>query len=198
MSNFIRISIFTVIALFLSNNVWAQTSKPEELNLGNYFALLTPQQLPILDKFKNRDDLAKETDYPNGYLLLAHDEWKGWGEMALFKKTGGGHLVVVTQYDCQRQDFSDRYRRSRKCQGKISFLELKGKELVTATDIAPDEKSLMLYRFYEKKIGRLANGDDKLVYELPRERRDIRIMLSGEVVYSLKWNGQKFEGSYVE
>lgn len=197
MINFTRISVL-MIALFLSNNVWAQTNRPEELNLGNYFALLTPQHLPILDKFKNRDSFAKETDYPNDYMLFAQDEWKGWGEMALFKKTGGGHLVVVTQYDCQNYNPSNRSFRSRKCQGNINFLELKGKELVTVAGIAPDEKSLMLYRFYEKKTGRLANGEDKLAYELPRERKDIKIMLAGEVVYSLKWNGQKFEGSYVE
>lgn len=198
MGNFIRISFIIVFALLLSNSVLAQANKVEELNLGNYFALLTPQHLPILDKFKNRDSFAKETDYPNDYMLFAQDEWKGWGEMALFKKTGGGHLVVVTQYDCQNYNALNPYLRSRKCQGNINFLELKGKQLVAVPGIVPDEKSLMLYRFYEKKIGRLANGEDKLIYELPRERKDIRIILSGEIVYSLKWNGLKFEGSYVE
>ncbi len=50
----------------------------------------------------------------------------------------------------------------------------------------------------EKKTKRLADSDDKLIYELPRERKDIRIRLAGEVVYSLMWDGKKFAGEYVE
>lgn len=191
-----RLAIFAL--LVFTTNMSAQSGKPEELNLGNYFALLKSSTLPILDKFKNRDSIAKETDYPNSYMLLAHEEWKGWGEMILFKKTGGGHVVVVTQYDCQQTAPSYRSNRFRGCKGNIHFLELKGKELVETQRFTPDLPKLFLYRFYEKKTNRLANSDDKLIFELPRERKDIIIKLAGEPVYSLMWNGSEFKGSFIE
>ncbi len=98
-----QITFLFALFLLLAGISSAQTKKTEELNLGQYFGLLTAKHLRILDKYKNRDSLAKETDYPNSYMLFAHEDWKGWGEMALFEKTGGGHLVVVTQYDCQQK-----------------------------------------------------------------------------------------------
>lgn len=192
-----RSVILGFLLLAMSVCLSAQTNNSAELNLGNYFALITPQQLPILDKFKNRDALVKETDYPNGYLLLAHDEWNGWGEMALFKKKSGGDLIVVTQYDCKQIDSARSVVRWRDCAGTVSFLESSGKMLVAAKNVAPNEKELQLYGFYEKKTGQPANSEHKLIYELPRERKDIRIKLSGAEVYSLIWNGEKFEGSYI-
>ncbi|MEJ7709428.1 MAG: hypothetical protein WKF84_06105 [Pyrinomonadaceae bacterium] len=191
--------VFTAALLLLTaNSGQAQSSEAAELNLGQYYALLTPAHMPILDKYKNRDSLAKETDYPNSYMLFVHEEWKGWGEMALFKKKGGGHLVVVTQYDCQQQYPSYPYYQRNRCAGNAHFLELKGKELVEAKNVVPEAKTLQLYGFYEKKTKRLADSDDKLIYELPRERKDIRIRLADQVLYSLMWDGQKFVGSYVE
>lgn len=184
--------------LFFGGSVLAQTNKPDELNLGQYFSLLTAKHLPILDKYKNRDSLAKETDYQNSYMLFAHEDWKGWGEMALFKKTGGGHLIAVTQYDCQQKYPSYPYYRQNRCAGAVHFLELQGKQLVEVRNVVPEEKSLMLYGFYEKKTKRLADSDDKLIYELPRERNDIRIRLADEVVYSLMWDGKKFLGEYAK
>ncbi len=184
--------------LFLVGSGSAQTNKPDEMNLGQYFGLLTAKHLPILDKYKNRNSLAKETDYPNSYMLFVHEDWKGWGEMALFEKTGGGHLIVVTQHDCQQKYPSYPYYRRSRCAGSVSFLELQGKQMVEAKNVVPDTKSLMLYGFYEKKTKRLADGDDKLIYELPRERKDIRIRLAEEVVYSLMWDRKKFVGEYVK
>jgi len=177
-----QIALLIALFLFLVGSSSAQSKKADELNLGQYFGLLTAKHLPILDKYKNRNSLAKETDYQNSYMLFVHEDWKGWGEMALFEKTGGGHLVVVTQYDCGQKYPSYPYYQRNRCAGKIQFLELQGKQLVEVKNVVPDEKSLRLYGFYEKKTKRLADSDDKLIYELPRERKDIRIRLAGEVV----------------
>lgn len=192
-------SCFVILALLiLTTNARAQTAKPEELDLGKYFLLLKPSALPILDKFKNRETLVKETDYPNSYMSFAHNEWNGWGEMALFPKKSGGHVVVVTQYDCQRTVTSYRAIRFRGCQGSVHFLEIKGKELVENPKYKPDIDKLGLYYAYEKKMGRLANSDDRLIFELPRERKDIIVRLVGEPMYSLMWNGTSFDGSYIK
>lgn len=193
-----QIIFLTALFLFLNGSGSAQSNKPEELDLGKYFGLLTAKHLPILDKYKNRNSLAKETDYPNSYMLFVHEDWKGWGEMALFEKTGGGHLIVVTQYDCQQKYPSYPYYRRNRCAGKVSFLEFQNKQLVEAKNVAPETQGLMLWGFYEKKTKRLADSDDKLIYELPRERKDIRIRLADEVVYSLMWDGKKFVGEYVK
>lgn len=195
---FHQTTFFVLVFLLFAGSGAAQANKPEELDLGQYFGLLTAKHLPILDKYKNRNSLAKETDYPNSYMLFAHEDWKGWGEMALFEKTGGGHVIVVTQYDCQQKYPSYPYYRRNRCAGKVSFLELQGKQLVEAKNVAPETQGLMLWGFYEKKTKRLADSDDKLIYELPRERKDIRIRLADEVVYSLMWDGKKFSGEYVQ
>ncbi len=197
MKHLIRLGILLTFIIFSTAAVSAQTGKSSDYTIDQYFNLLTSKQLPILDKYKNRGSIVKEVDYQNRYILLAQDEWKGWGEMVLFDKKGGGHLVVVTQYDCTQKYPSYPYFYRSRCVGDIKFLELSGKTLVEAKDVAPDVKKLMLYGFYEKKTKQLADSDDKLIYELPRERKDILIKLAGEQVYSLVWNGEKFEGDYV-
>lgn len=197
MKHLIRLGILLTFIIFSAAAASAQTEKSSDYTIDQYFNLLTSKQLPILDKYKNRGSIVKEVDYQNRYILLAQDEWKGWGEMVLFDKKGGGHLVVVTQYDCTQKYPSYPYFYRSRCVGDIKFLELSGKTLVEAKDVAPDVKKLMLYGFYEKKTKQLADSDDKLIYELPRERKDILIKLAGEQVYSLVWNGEKFEGDYV-
>ncbi|MEO8073902.1 MAG: hypothetical protein ABI686_11755 [Acidobacteriota bacterium] len=198
MKHLIRLGILFTFIIFSAVAASAQTEKSSDYTIDQYFNLLTSKQLPILDKYKNRGSIVKEVDYQNRYILLAQDEWKGWGEMVLFDKKGGGHLVVVTQYDCTQKYPSYPYFYRSRCAGDIKFLELSGKTLVEAKDVAPDVKKLMLYGFYEKKTKQFADSDDKLIYELPRERKDVLIKLAGEQVYSLVWNGEKFEGDYVK
>lgn len=198
MRNIFRFGILSVCVLFFVGGVLAQSKPVADYTIDQYFNLLTAKDLPILGKYKSRASIVKEVDYQNRYILLAHDEWKGWGEMAVFDKTGGGHLIAVTQYDCQEKYPSYPYYRRNRCAGSIHFLELQGKQLVEAKNVAPAEKPLMLYGFYEKKTQTPADGDDKLIYELPRERKDIRIRLADEVVYSLMWDGKKFVGEYVK
>jgi len=201
MRNLIRFTVLLIFAAFVTattSNAQARGKENFEDTVDEYFKLLTSKDLPILDKYKNRASIIKEADYKNRYLLLANEEWKGWGEMAVFSKTDGGHLIVVTQYDCKQKYPSYPYYSRSNCAGNIRFLTLEKNALVEAKNLMPDLKSLQLYGFYEKKTKRLADSDDKLMFELPRERKDILIKLAGETVYSLLWNGQKFEGSYVD
>lgn len=192
LNNFNRFLILSTLIFVLTANTSAQD------NINELYGLVSSKQLPILEKFKNRGAILQTADTRNNYIYLSHEEWKGWGEMSLFEKKSGGSLIALTEYNCKNQSPSYRSVRFRGCEGTIRFWQLKNNELVEAKGLLPDEKLLMLYGFYEKKTKRLANSDDKLIYELPRERKDIKIMLAGEVVYSLVWNGEKFEGSYVE
>lgn len=194
------IKLLVVIILMIGG--WTP-AKSQDLPVSDwtidiYYKSLSAKHLPILDKFKERASLVKEVDYVNKYLLLANDEWKGWGEVVLFNKKGGGYLLAVTQYDCSRQYHGILYSRYATCAGQINLLEYDGKIWVVKNNLLPDMNKLMLYRHFEKKTGRLANGDDKLIFELPRERKDILVKLSGESVYSLIWDGEKFVGEYVE
>jgi len=198
MKNLIRLGVLLMFAAATASGVHAQIKQNTEYTIDEYFKLLTAKDLPILDKYKNRASIVKEIDYQNRYILLAHEEWKGWGEMTVFDKTGGGHLVVVTQYDCKQKYPAYPYYQRSNCSGTVRFLTLDKKTLVDAKDAAPKMEGLQLWGFYEKKTKRLADSDDKLIFELPRERKDILIKLAGETVYSLVWNGKKFEGSYVD
>ena len=176
----------------------SSAQKKSDYTIDQYFNMLTENQLPIIGKYKNRASIVKEVDYQNRYILLAHDDWKGWGEMVVFDNKDDSHLIALTQYDCTRKYDFYPYFSTPFCTGNIKFLTLKKNMLVEVSDVLPDLKKLMLYGFYEKKTGRLADGDYKLIYELPKERRDILIKLQGENVYSLVWNGKSFDGEYVK
>lgn len=192
----ILISVFFLLICIIGVN--AQDTKVSDWTIDLYFKALTDKQLPILDKFKARGSLVKELDYANRYILLANDEWKGWGEIVLLDKKGGGHLLAVTQFDCTKKYVPYSYYRNTNCRGNINLLEYNGKNWIERNKLLPDLPSLQLYAHFEKKTNSLADGEHKPIFELPRERKDILIKISGESVYSLTWNGEKFVGSYVE
>ena len=48
-----------------------------------------------------RKSLIKIEDIKNGYLRLESNEWKGWTEVALFKKADGSSLVGISQVECK-------------------------------------------------------------------------------------------------
>ena len=186
-----------LLSVFLTVIISAQPNN-SDWTIDQYYSNLPSTYLPILDKYKKRESLVREVDYPNRYILLVHDEWKGWGEMALFEKKSGGQIAAVTQYDCTGKYPYYPYFDSPKCDGKITFLEESGGNLIEIKDVIPDVKKLMLYHHWEKKTGRLADSDDKLIFELPRERKDILIKLAKVLVYSYVWDGEKFVGSYID
>jgi hypothetical protein len=195
-----KISNFTIVfclLLLCMSLAKAQNPPVSEWTIDLYYKNLTSKHLPILSNYKNRDSLVKEIDYPNKYIILSNDEWNGWGEIVLFEKKGGGHLLAVTQYDCVRKFNYPTYKYAA-CSGNLKLLEFNGKNWDERNDLLPDLPRLQLYGHFERKMKRLANSDDKLIYELPRQRNDILIKLAGEPVYSLIWNGEKFSGSYVE
>jgi hypothetical protein len=47
-----------------------------------------------------RKSLIKIEDITNGYLRLEAHEWKGWAEIALFKKADGSYVVAISQVAC--------------------------------------------------------------------------------------------------
>ena len=49
---------------------------------------------------KYRKSLIKIEDIRNGYLRLESNDWKGWAEVALFKKTDGSYVVAISQVTC--------------------------------------------------------------------------------------------------
>lgn len=63
---------------------------------------------------KYRKSLIKIEDIRNGYLRLESREWKGWVEIALFKKVDGSYLVAISQVGCEP-----------KCTGGVIFATYK-------------------------------------------------------------------------
>ena len=192
-----KIVFFLLLAVVFCP-ILSNAQKTSDYTINQYFEMLTENQLPILGKYKNRESLVKEIDYQNRYILLTNDEWKGWGEIVVFDKTDGSHLIALTQYDCSRKYPSYPYYYSQLCDGSIKFFTLQGKSLVEDKNLLPDLKKLMLYGFYEKKTGRIADDEYKPIFELPKDRKDILIKLQGENVYWLVWNGKNFSGNYVD
>ena len=47
-----------------------------------------------------RISLIKIEDIKNGYLRLESNNWKGWAEVALFKKADGSYVVAISQVAC--------------------------------------------------------------------------------------------------
>ena len=50
---------------------------------------------------KYRKSLIKIEDVRNGYLRLESNDWKGWAEIALFKKVDGSYVVAISQVGCE-------------------------------------------------------------------------------------------------
>ena len=50
---------------------------------------------------KYRKALIKIEDIKNGYLRLESNGWKGWAEIALFKKADGSYVVGISQVTCE-------------------------------------------------------------------------------------------------
>ena len=47
-----------------------------------------------------RKSLIKIEDIKNGYLRLESKDWKGWAEVATFKKADGSYVVAISQTAC--------------------------------------------------------------------------------------------------
>jgi len=48
-----------------------------------------------------RKSLIKIEDIKNGYLRLESKDWKGWAEIALFKKADGSYVAAISQTACE-------------------------------------------------------------------------------------------------
>lgn len=124
---------------------------------------------------KYRKSLIKIEDIKNGYLRLESNEWEGWVEIALFKKTDGNYLVAFSEVGCGPD-----------CSGDVMFLTYEDGEWTNVTKkVFPAESSPE--GFYElPRYGttiRLNKGEDC------GDDKDCRRQQKAD---EFKWNGTKF------
>ena len=92
---------------------------------------------------QRRKALIKIADLKNGYLRLESNQWEGWIEMSLFKKTNGTYLVAVSQTGCGPS-----------CSGWIIFLtHNKGKWTNVTESVFPDNFFSSLKYFKLPRVG---------------------------------------------
>ena len=117
-----------------------------------------------------RKSLIKIEDIKNGYLRLESNEWKGWTEVALFKKADGSSLVAISQVECKPG-----------CSGGLIFsLYTKGHWNNVTRQVFPESSSLHGY------------------YTLPRVGTSIALVCGddncrhGEKLAEYQWNKEEF------
>ena len=120
-----------------------------------------------------RKSLIKIEDVKNGYLRLELNEWKGWVEIALFKKADGSYLVALSQVACGSG-----------CRGGILFTTYKNGHWKNATKQVFPESS-----------------QHKGYYKLPRVGTSIIRVCGdvgggschpGEKLAEFQWNKERF------
>ncbi|MBS1792662.1 MAG: hypothetical protein JSS81_02340 [Acidobacteria bacterium] len=143
---------------------------------------------------KYRRSLIKVEDIQNGYLKLVGN-WEGWGEVAIFKRSGGGYLVAASTVECGPV-----------CNGVLKLQTYDGGQWSDVTDqYAPKINGKIILDGFGKNGGfneELKSGDDlPYFYKLPREGRMLNVACNecdsdtGEgdfVVLTYEWNGDKF------
>lgn len=72
---------------------------------------------------KHRKSLIKIEDLKNGYLRLQSNEWKGWAEIAIFKKADGSYVVAISQVACAAS-----------CRGGVIFASYKNSRWKNVTN----------------------------------------------------------------
>jgi hypothetical protein len=120
---------------------------------------------------KYRKSLIKIEDIKNGYLRLESNDWKGWAEIALFKKVDGSYVVAISQIVCEQG-----------CSGGVIF----------ATYKSGDWKNVTKQVFPRSPQG---------YYRLPRIGTSIFLICGdksgkachfGEELAEFQWNKEKF------
>jgi hypothetical protein len=120
---------------------------------------------------KYRKSLIKIEDIKNGYLRLESNEWKGWAEIALFKKVDGSYVVAISQVACEQD-----------CSGGVIFATYKSGHWKNMTKQVFPRSSQGYYRL--PRIGTsivLICGD--------KSDKSCRF---GEELAEFQWNKEKF------
>jgi hypothetical protein len=120
-----------------------------------------------------RRTLIKIEDIKNGYLRIESNEWKGWAEIAIFKKTDGTYVVAISQVTCAAS-----------CRGGVIFATHKSGRWENVTkQVFPHSEQREKY------------------YQLPREGTSIVLICGdksskscvfGGELAEFQWNKEKF------
>jgi len=117
-----------------------------------------------------RKSLIKIEDIKNGYLRLESNEWKGWVEIALFKKADGFYVVAISQVTCEAS-----------CTGGVIFATYKNGHWKNVTrQVFPGSSQKRGY------------------YQLPRVGTSIDLLCGdkscspGEKLAEFHWNKERF------
>jgi len=120
-----------------------------------------------------RKSLIKIEDIKNGYLRLESKDWKGWAEVATFKKADGSYVVAISQTTCEPS-----------CRGGVIFATYKSGHWKNVTkQVFPHSSPQQGY------------------YQLPRvgtsivlicgDKRSESCVFGGELA-EFQWNKEKF------
>lgn len=182
------------LLIFGASAVAAQKKTPRTVE--DFYLLLPAKYVQPLAATKDRRKLIKTLDVANGYLYLsgetAMNDWEGWAEIALFKKTGGDYVVGVVDGECATM-----------CYSGVEFLEYKnGKWTEITNRILPkisDEIVLKRYRELFPDSGEYDRENPPyLNYALPRRGTTVVVNLNeagadNTPLFELIWTGAKFE-----
>ena len=139
---------------------------------------------------KFRKSLIKIEDVKNGYLKL-EGTWKGWAEIAIFKKKDGSYIIGQTESGC-----------SPACEGNIKFYTYKAGKWTDITEqVFPTLTEAFIKNvFIRRKINMEDNGLSSY-FLLPREGTTVKMAFNmckedGDEHFTLLefgWTGAKFE-----
>jgi hypothetical protein len=122
---------------------------------------------------KYRKSVIKIEDIKNGYLRLESNDWKGWAEVAIFKKTDGSYVVAISQVVCAAS-----------CRGGVIFATYRSGHWKNVTK--------QVFPHSQQREG---------YYQLPREGTSIVLICGdksskscvfGGELAEFQWNKEKF------
>lgn len=155
----------------------------------DFFMLLPAKYFPALKGMKNRARLIETEDSKNGYLWFGNNQpfAPDRAEMQIFKRMSGFYLIVVSYNDC---DFAG------DCADYAHFLEYKNGKF-NEVEATPNLPPRMLRDRFEEKTGREAGAKDRIIYELPRTGKTLKIrigdLFDSTIIYELEWDGNIFD-----
>ncbi len=120
---------------------------------------------------KYRKSFIKIEDNKNGYLRLESNEWKGWAEVALFKKVDGSYVVAISQVTCEQD-----------CTGGVIFATYKGGHWKNVTKQVFPRSSQGYYRL--PRIG-------TSIVQICGDKSD-KTCHFGEELAEFQWTKEKF------
>lgn len=194
----LKIILLLTLAIASSSLSAKAQKKPvskEPKTVLDFYLLLPEEYLAPLANLKNRQSIVKVKDIANGYLAFQADLqtaafWEGWGEMALFKKTGGGYVVGVVDGSNATLHYSG-----------IEFLEYSGggKWRKISERIFPEIDNEMILKKYRSKVPNDTEYDlqnpPAVYFELPRRGTIVKMYADADdegLLFEFEWNGKRF------